>query len=140
LKTLSAHRTLALAQDAAVEIATVSQQVREFSAEITDAKSTRVWPVMLAEPLPDRETMRLFEGLATLGSPTKGLFVNRLLFAADTKGCKRCERARGWQANTLAGLRHRYKDMEIYCVREFPREVAGKSALEKFTRELWHIR
>lgn len=140
LKTLSAHRTLALAQDAAVEIATVSQQVREFSTEITDAKSTRAWPVMLAEPLPDRETGRLLEGLSGLGSPTLGLFVNRLLFAADTKGCLRCERARSWQASTLAAIKHRNKDSDIYCVREFPREVAGKSALEKFTRELWQIK
>jgi arsenite/tail-anchored protein-transporting ATPase len=140
LKTLSAHRTLTLAQDAAVEIATVSQQVREFSAEITDAKRTRAWPVMLAEPLPDRETGRLLRGLSGLGSPTEGLFVNRLLFAADTKGCVRCERARRWQMSTLAGLKLRYKDSDIYCVREFPREVAGKSALEKFTRELWQIK
>jgi hypothetical protein len=66
--------------------------------------------------------------------------VNRLLFAADTKGCVRCERARSWQTSTLAGLKRRHKGTEIYCVREFPREVAGKSALGKFTRELWQIK
>ena len=61
LKTLAHHRTLPLARDAAVEIATVSQRVRELAATITDAKRSQVWVVMLAEPLPDRETRRLLD-------------------------------------------------------------------------------
>jgi len=47
LKSLAAHRTLPLARDVAVEIATVSQRVRELATMLRDRKRSQVWPVML---------------------------------------------------------------------------------------------
>jgi arsenite/tail-anchored protein-transporting ATPase len=140
LKSLAPHRTLALAQDAAVEIATVSQQVREFNGELQDAGRAKAWPVMLAEPLPDRETARLLDGLAESGIGYSGIFVNRVLSAVDVKGCAKCGRARRWQLATLAGMRRKYKGVEILCVPEAAREIKGKRGLKAFTRKLWRIK
>lgn len=135
LKSLAAHRTLPLAQDVAVDIAEVSQQVRQLAKILADARRARVWPVMLAEPLPDRETGRLLEALRDLKAPVAPLVVNRVLFDADAGGCARCSNRRAWQMATLAGLARRYG--RIYVAREFPREVAGPGALGRFTRHLW---
>src|SRR5437016_8764234 len=49
LKSLAAHRTLPLAQDAAVEIASVGQQVRELTKVLQDDVRSRVMVVTLPE-------------------------------------------------------------------------------------------
>lgn len=137
LKTLAPHRTLALVQDVAVEIATLEQRVRGLARALQDSAAARVYPVMLAEPLPDRETERLLRALDGLGVPRGPLFVNRVL-VDDPAGCARCCRARQWQAVSLAALRKKYRGT-IYCLPERPRGVAGAAQLKTFTRALWPL-
>ena len=135
LKSLAAHRTLPLAQDLAVEIASLGQRVRDLLSRLHER--AQVWAVMLAEPLPDRETGRLLQDLEGLGIRPTALFVNRVLSAAELGSCRRCRRAHTWQMATLAGLRRRGRS--IYVVRDFGREIAGAPALQSFTKELWRL-
>ncbi|HKU20289.1 MAG TPA: ArsA family ATPase [Terriglobales bacterium] len=137
LKTLAAHRTLALAQDVAVEIAAFGQRVRELAALLKDSQRARVWTVMLAEPLPDQETERLRKQLAGLGIATGPLLVNRVLFAADVGTCLRCRRARQWQLATLARLQQGNNFADIYVLKNFAAEIAGKQGLRRMTARLW---
>ena len=139
LKTLAPHRTLPLVLDLAVEVASVEQRARELAALLRDSRRAEVWPVMLAEPLPDQETARLLAALDELEAPSCALFVNRVLAEPDARGCPRCRRERQWQLATLISLQRRYRGRTIYCVREFPREIAGTAGLESFTRELWQL-
>ena len=139
LKTLAAHRTLPLAQDMAVEIATVGQRARELLARLKDARQALLVPVMLAEPLPDRETERLLAALEEIGAHATPLFVNRVLFAERAGKCRRCQRAAGWQQATLASVARRRPAHALYVVPDFGREIAGKKALQEFTRKLWRI-
>jgi arsenite-transporting ATPase len=136
LKSLAPHRTLPLAREIAVEVATIGQRVRELAQMLRDRKRTRLWVVLLAEPLPDRETRRLLADLDELGVASGGLFVNRVIFKDDAAGCRRCETARAWQQATLARLAG---EGEVFVVREFGQEISGRKALQRFTRELWRI-
>jgi arsenite/tail-anchored protein-transporting ATPase len=140
LKSLAAHRTLPLAQDAAVEIATVAQRVRELATTLKDRKRAQVWPVMLPEPLPDRETGRLLRAMQALQTSSPALFVNRVIFSEDAARCPRCTRARAWQLRTLERLRKVHRDREIYVARNFPYEIAGARALDAFTKQLWRLK
>lgn len=137
LKSLAPHRTLPLAREVAVEVATIGQRVRELAQVLRDAKRAQLFVVMLAEPMPDRETRRLLAALRELGIRPVALFVNRILFPEDAAGCRRCESARQWQLATLAQLRR--LDGDLLLAREQSREIAGRKALERFTRELWHV-
>lgn len=137
LKTLAPHRTLALVQDVAVEIATLEQRVRGLAQALRNPHGARVWPVMLAEPLPDRETERLLRALDDLGAPRGALFVNRVRLD-DPGRCARCRRRKQWQAAALAVLRQKYRGT-IYCLPERPREIAGAAELKAFTRNLWQL-
>ncbi len=137
LKTLAAHRTLALAQDVALEIAAFGQRVRELAALLKDSQRARVWTVMLPEPLPDRETQRLRQQLARLGMAGGPLLVNRVLFPGDPGRCRRCKRTRQWQLATLARLRQTGDFAEIYVLKNFAAETAGKQGLQNLTAELW---
>ncbi len=139
LKSLAPHRKMALARDVAVEIATLSQRVRELAGMLKDGRRSQVVAVMLAEPLPDRETLRLLHSLGELRIPVPALFVNRVLFADDVGGCRRCGNARQWQMATLWQLRRRYRGSEIYVVRNRAREIAGAAGLKSFINELWQI-
>ena len=139
LKTLAPHRTLPLVLDLAVEVATVEQRARDLAALLRDPRRAEIWPVMLAEPLPDQETSRLLEALDELKAPSRTLFVNRVLAEQDARGCRRCGRERQWQLATLISLQRRYRGRTLYCVREFPREIAGAEGLKAFTRELWQL-
>jgi arsenite-transporting ATPase len=134
LKSLAPHRTLPIAQDIAVQIASLGQRVREL-AEMLKSEEASAYAVMLAEPLPDRQTLRLLASLHELGIGVRGIFVNRVLI--NDPDCKRCRRARAWQAATLSGLKKRYPKRKIYLLPEFEREVAGREALREFTRGLW---
>ncbi len=135
LKTLAAHRTLPIARDAGVEIAKLSQRVRELSSILRDRKRCQVVIVTLAEPLPDYETRRLLEALRELRAPLGGVFVNRVLM--DGKGCRRCTLVREWQAASLASLRK--QSGETYVAPEFETAIAGETALRQFTRKLWRL-
>lgn len=141
LKSLAAHRTLPLARDVAVEIATVSQRVRELAKMLRDRKRSQVWTVMLAEPLPDRETARLLDAMKELGAEAGAIFVNRVIFAEDAGDCPRCKLARKWQLHTLDRIAKRLGSgrRKIYTVRNYPFEIAGKRALKEFTQELWQL-
>jgi len=141
LKSLAAHRTLPLARDVAVEIATVSQRVRELAKMLRDRKRSQVWPVMLAEPLPDRETSRLLDAMKELGAGATAIFVNRVIFVEDAGDCPRCTLARSWQMRTLGGIAKRFASgrRKIYVIRNRPFEIAGKKALKEFTQELWQL-
>ncbi len=133
LKTLAAHRTLPIARDAGVEIAKLSQRVRELSSILRDNRRCQIVTVTLPEPLPDYETRRLLEALRELKAPLGGVFVNRVLM--DGKGCRRCTLVREWQTVSLVNLRKQLG--EIYVVAEFEGPIAGAKALRQFTRKLW---
>jgi arsenite/tail-anchored protein-transporting ATPase len=137
LKSLSAHRTLALAQDVAVELASLGQRVRSLLKIMQDQQRSRVWAVMLPEPVPDSQTMRLLAALEHMGIAVDSLFVNRVLL--EQTSCPRCSRRRKWQMATLQRLRNRYAKHRTYLVPEFPGEISGVAALRKFTGPIWQI-
>jgi len=139
LKTLAAHRRLAVAQDAGVQVAELGHRVRDLTKMLADSKAARLYTVMLAEFLPDRETERLLNELQALKLSLGPIFVNRLLFMEDVRNCARCRRARSWQLVTLSHLRERFRDMQIFVARNFPAEIAGKRGLRSFTSELWQL-
>jgi arsenite-transporting ATPase len=141
LKSLAPHRTLPLAQDVAVEIASVGQQVRELVKILQDPARSGAFAVMLAEPLPDQQTARLLRSLKDLQVGVQGIFVNRISVPRNVEAgrCSRCDRARKWQGATLAGLKKRFKGNEIYLLPNFPHEIAGKQALRQFTKNLWQL-
>jgi arsenite/tail-anchored protein-transporting ATPase len=137
LKSLSAHRTLPLAQELAVEVASISQRARELAKLFKDRKSTSVFVVMLAEPLPDRQTGRLLESLRELGLKPSAVFVNRVLPAQKHK-CPRCQLAREWQLATLSRVKS--DGLGHYAVPDFAGQIAGAAGLARLTKELWQIR
>lgn len=143
LKSLAAHRTLALAQDVAVELATLGQRVRKLLEIMRDPKQSRAAAVMLPEPVPDRQTQRLLAAMRELGIAVDTVFVNRVLLGPELSkkahGCKRCLRAQQWQLATLQSLQQKYGGHRLYLVRDFPAEIAGAAKLKKFTGELWQI-
>jgi len=139
LKMLAAHRTLPLAQDIAVEIATVSQRVRELAAMLKDSEQAQIVVVLLPEPLPDRETTRLISDLAVLKAPPPAIFINRM-FLEEHSACRHCEVARTWQTATLAGLPQRLGARgPLYVVPEQHAEPAGRAGLQSLTRKLWQL-
>jgi arsenite-transporting ATPase len=138
LKSLAAHRTLALAQDVAVELAGLGQRVRKLLELMRDPKQSRAWAVMLPEPVPDLQTQRLLAAIKEIGVAVDSVFVNRVLLGPDS-GCKTCCRAQNWQLVTLQSLQKKYGDHRLYLVRDFPAEIAGAAKLKKFTGELWQI-
>ncbi|MEO5936086.1 MAG: ArsA family ATPase [Terriglobales bacterium] len=146
LKTLAAHRTLPLAQDAAVEIATLGQRLRELTKRMQDPRSTRVFCVMLPEPLAVRETERLVKALDEMDASAQGLFINRVAPGMAQPGasggqaeCMRCANATRWQASQLATLAKRYSGSPLYLVEDFGDQVAGRKALQAFTQRLWQF-
>jgi arsenite-transporting ATPase len=143
LKSLAAHRTLALAQDVAVELAGLGQRVRKLLGIMRDPKQSRAWAVMLPEPVPDRQTQRLLAAMKELGIAVDSLFVNRVLLQPPRlekkTDCNRCRRAQQWQLVTLRSLQRRYGGHRLYLVRDFPEEIAGAAKLKRFTGELWQI-
>jgi len=140
LKSLAAHRTLALAQDVAVELAGLGQRVRKLLELMRDPKQSRAFAVMLPEPVPDRQTQRLLAAIKEIGIEVGSVFVNRVLLEpALSDHCKTCHRAQNWQFATLQTLQQKYGKHRLYLVRDFPAEIAGAAKLKKFTGELWQI-
>lgn len=145
LRALAPHRGLAMAQEAAVEIATIGQQVRELAKTLHDERRCRVYVAMLPEPLPDRETGRLIKDLNSLEVALGPVFVNRVLniprlskSGADRRKCPRCEIAARFQMATLARLRREHFGT-LLTVPEHPAQIAGAAGLKRLTRELWRI-
>lgn len=140
LKSLAAHRRLALAQDAAVELAAVGQEVRKLIAIMKDPAQSLIWTVMLPEPVPDHQTRRLLQAVEKLGMKVDSLFVNRVLVPERQEAaCVRCRRSRAWQWATLNSMKTRYRQYRTFLAPELPLEIAGEAALKKFTRRLWRI-
>jgi arsenite-transporting ATPase len=139
LKSLAQHRTLALARDAGVKIAELGKSVRDLSEFLKNPRQARVYAVMLPEALPDKQTERLIAELSKLRLSTAAIFVNRVLFKKDVGGCRRCLLRHQWQLSTLGRLSARYSRIPLYVVRNFPNEIAGKTALRRFVGELWRL-
>ena len=138
LRILAHHRGLALAQDLAVEIAELSQRVRKLAAMLKDRRKAQAAVVMLAEPLPDRQTARLISELNQLKVHTPAVFVNRVRM--EESRCRHCQIARRWQLHTLAGLRDRLKFRgEIFVIPNFPGELAGRRGLQSLIQEIWRL-
>jgi arsenite/tail-anchored protein-transporting ATPase len=139
LKTLAAHRTLGFARDAGVKVAELGQRIRDLSNILQDPKRTRIYTVVLPEPLPDRETERLLQDLEELGLASESIFINRVLFAQEIRSCPRCQQAQRWQMATVGNLQRRYREKTLYVVRNFSTEIAGRRGLRSFTNELWRV-
>jgi arsenite-transporting ATPase len=139
LKSLAAHRKLALARNAAVKIAELEMHARQLSAALKNRKQVAIFSVMLPELLPDRETERLLGELQDMGLAADTVFVNRVIFPETAENCRRCQLAVRWQANVLSELRHRYPKKDIYVVRNFDNEIAGRKGLLSLTGELWRL-
>ena len=137
LKTLAAHRTLPIAHDVAVEVATLSQNVRELAAILRDRKRCRLAVVTLPEPLPDYETQRLLQGLKELNAPLGTVFVNRVLIGDQV--CARCKLAAQWQALSLASLRRQLRGREIFVAPEFDEPISGPKGLQQLTRKVFRL-
>jgi arsenite/tail-anchored protein-transporting ATPase len=140
LKSLAAHRKLALAREVAAKIAEFEVRARELSRAMRAPERVTSYSVMLAEPLPDRETERLVSELRRLGLKPKAMFVNRVLVHEPPGSCARCHRAAQWQAHTLARLAERFPGLAIYVNKNFDREIAGKRGLGALTGELWRLK
>jgi arsenite-transporting ATPase len=138
LKTLAAHRTLPMAQDAAVEVAKLSQNVRELASILRDEKRSRIVVVTLPEPLPDYETRRLMKDLNGLDAPLGVVFLNRVLIG-KRQTCARCRLTEQWQAASIASLRREMRGIEVFVARQFEEMIAGAKGLKRFTNELWRL-
>lgn len=137
LKMLAKYRSLAVAQDAAVEIARLSQRVRELVHMLRDPRRSSIMVVTLPEPLPNHETRRLLQSLRELEAPVQALLVNRVL--PEQSKCARCNLGAQWQAFSLDKLRRSVRDTRIFVAHEFAGAVAGAKALRSFTRDLWRM-
>ena len=138
MKTLAAHRSLPFAQDAAVEVASLSQKVRELAAILRDPKRCQMTVVTLPEPLPDYETRRLLDDLAALEAPIGAMIVNRVL-VGDVGRCRRCQLTLRWQFGSLSSMQ-RTRGAGVMVARDLSRPVAGAQSLREFTGELWKVK
>ena len=139
LKSLAAHRKLALARNAAVRIAELELRARELLQAFRNSGEVSTFAVMLPEPLPDRETERLLAEMDHLQLTPCALFVNRVIFANDAKSCRRCKLAAEWQSSVLAKLSNRQSVTAVFVIRNFPFEIAGSKGLRAITNELWRL-
>lgn len=141
LKSLAVHRSLPFAREIGTEVAAFSRDVRYLAERLHRPGSTAAWAIMLAEPLPDRETERLLEQLHLLRVPVAGVIVNRLMPLDDLPSCGRCRLRRAWQWFSLAKLRKSKAlgGITAYAVREQAGSISGRTALEALTRQLWQL-
>jgi arsenite-transporting ATPase len=139
LKSLAKHRTLPFARDIGVEIAQFASDVRWLSGRLHDRAVTTAWIVMLAEPLPDRETERLIRDLSDLQIPFAGVVVNRLLMS--TGQCPRCRLRQAWQFATLGKLKKSasFRNTKTYALPEQTHRISGLAALAKLAKDLRQI-
>ena len=137
LKSLAEHRTLPLAQDLAVEVASISQRARELAALLKTKNRASFFVVMLPEPLPDRQTARLLKNLQELGLAPQAVFVNRLLLGKESRDCQHCSMARSWQLATLSHLQT--NKLTHYAVPDYPGHISGAAGLKRLTQRLWQI-
>jgi arsenite-transporting ATPase len=137
LKSLAAHRKLPLAQELAVEVASISQRARELVDLLKDQNETSIFVVMLPEPLPDRQTGRLLDNLRELEMQPNAVFVNRVLPSNAAIACPRCRSARAWQARIISRLD--VYAISPYAVPDFAEQISGANGLRHLTRRLWQL-
>lgn len=137
LKTLAAHRTLPFARDAAVEIAAISQRVRELASRLRDKKSSEFYVVMLAEPLPGRETLRLMNSLQQLSASVAGIIVNRVIVAQPK--CSRCRMTQRFQFGSLESIVKQFRATPLMFVQECAKSPAGRRGLERLTKSMLRL-
>ena len=130
MRALGRYKGLALAQDLAVEVATISQRIR--SAESVIGPDSERVIVMLAEQLSLLHTRRLVKGLNELGLSASTLIVNRVIL--NPKQCPRCIAASAGQQIMLQKLRNEFAD--IYVLPEFGTEIIGAAKIERFGRNI----
>jgi arsenite-transporting ATPase len=138
LKMLASHRTLALAQDVAVEIATLGQRARTLLKLMQDSRRACAMAVTLPETMPARQARYLLEQMGELGIEVAAVMVNRVLL--DT-GCGRCSNGLRWQqrvVNQLAKTRGK-NHPPVYLLPEQTDEIAGRAALNAFTRHVYQL-
>jgi arsenite/tail-anchored protein-transporting ATPase len=139
LKSLAAHRKLALARKAAVKIAELEVRARELSQALRSSRQVQIFVVMLAEPLPDRENERLLDELRGLHLSAGTIFVNRVLMPQDVGQCGRCLQTFERQTAILAELKQRFRGKVLYAIRNFDHDIAGRRGLRELTGELWRL-
>jgi arsenite-transporting ATPase len=139
LKSLAAHRKLALARNGAVKVAELELRARELLKAFTSSSEVGVFAVMLPEPLPDRETERLLAQLDQLGLSASALFLNRVIFAEDAANCPRCRLAAQWQSSVMTHIKIRKSAKEMFAIRNFVDEIAGADGLRAITDEIWRL-
>ena len=89
LKTLAAHRTLAIARMRRWRLRRSRKRCANWQRCCAMRSRCRVVLVTLPEPLPDYETRRLLRALDELKAPLGAVFVNRVL--TDGGECSRCK-------------------------------------------------
>lgn len=140
LKSLAAHRKLALAREAAVKIAELEVRARELVAAFKSSSTVQTFAVMLPEALPDRETARLLMALEKLGLAPQAIFVNRVIQPGQRKlRCKLCQEAWRGQQSVMATLRRRLRGARVFVIADFDQEISGRRGLQKLTSELWQL-
>jgi arsenite-transporting ATPase len=140
LKTLAAHRKLALAREAAVKVAELEMRARELARDLRSSKRSLTYVVMLPELLPDRETERLVNELESLELATEAIIVNRVLLPDRIGACSQCGAKAEAQQEVLVRLRRKFTGRRIYVVPDWQREVAGREGLKELTSELWELK
>ena len=137
LKTLAAHRTLPIARDAAVEVATLSQNVRELAAILRDRKRCRLAVVTLPEPLPDYETQRLLQGLKELNAPLGGGVRQS---GVDWRPGVRAMQVGGAVAGIVTGeLATAIAGKGDFRGPEFDEPISGAKGLQQLTRKVFRL-
>ncbi|HEX6803750.1 MAG TPA: ArsA family ATPase [Terriglobales bacterium] len=139
LKSLAAHRKLALAREAAVKIAELEVRARELSQRLRSSQTAKAYVVTLPELLPDRETGRLLTQLESLGLPIEAVFINRVLLPEMVAGCSRCRSQAEWQAKVLTTVKREFGDRQVYMIPEFRHELSGRKGLRQLTQQLWRL-
>ncbi|MBV9669410.1 MAG: ArsA family ATPase, partial [Acidobacteriales bacterium] len=130
MKALSRYKSLGLAQELAVEVASLSQRLRGADALLRSECAIQV--VTLAEPMAERESMRLFQAVGEMGLGVEAMFVNRVL-VTETE-CGRCRLAKAVQGKVLSRMRRWVSD--LYILPEFGSEIVGRAKLERFGRNI----
>jgi arsenite-transporting ATPase len=139
LKTLATHRTLPFARDVGAEIAKFSSDVRWLTRQLRNKDAAAAWVVMLAEPMPDRETARLLNALQELGVGVRGIVVNRVLLQPAAQ-CRRCQLRVAWQRSSLVKLKKgATAGVPIYCVAEQGHGISGVDELQRFIEQIWRL-
>ena len=103
LRVLLKYRSLVRPGQLAAELVEVSKSIRELSALLRDAKTTRFIVVTRAAELPRRETERLLARLRRLHLAAPAIVVNARTLAPGR--CARCRAVAAAERRELAALR-----------------------------------